>query len=102
MIIEYKMHMTDGGMKTPAWIEDGGHFHDGATNTFVGWSPDEDAREYYVPDTVTTMTQTELNTKVLALHSANKFQKTNDDGTMSNMTNAEVTAMVNAWVEARS
>ena len=46
--------------------------------------------------------QTELNTKVLALHSANKFQKTNDDGTMSNMTNAEVTAMVNAWVEARS
>lgn len=102
MIIEYKMHMTDGGMKTPAWIADGGYFNDPATNTFVGWSPDEDAREYYVPDTVTTMTQTELNTKVLALHSANKFQKTNDDGTMSNMTNAEVTAMVNAWVEARS
>jgi predicted membrane-bound mannosyltransferase len=102
MIIEYKMHMTAGGMRTPDWVEDGGYFPDTATNTFVGWSPDEADREYYVPDTVTTMTQTELNTKVLAIHSSNKFQKRDDDGTMSNMTNAEVTAMVNAWVEARS
>jgi len=102
MIIEYKMHMTAGGMKTPEWIEDGGYFSDDATNTKVGWSPEEADREYYVPDTVTTMTQTELNTKVLAMHTANKFQKQADDGTMSNMTNAEVTAMVNAWVEARS
>ena len=102
MIIEYKMHMTAGGMKTPEWIEDGGYFSDDATNTKVGWSPEEADREYYVPDTVTTMTQTELNTKVLAMHTANKFQKQADDGTMSDMTNAEVTAMVNAWVEARS
>jgi hypothetical protein len=102
MIIEYKMHMTAGGMRTPEWIEDGGYFSDDATNTKVGWSPEEADREYYVPDTVTTMTQTELNTKVLAMHTANKFQKQADDGTMSNMTNAEVTAMVNAWVEARS
>ena len=102
MIIEYKMHMTAGGMRTPEWVEDGGYFHDTATNTFVGWSPDEADREYYVPDTVTTMTQAELNTKVLAMHSANKFQKTNDDGTTSNMTNAEVTTMVSDWVAARS
>lgn len=102
MIIEYKMHMTPGGMKTPDWIEDGGYFPDTATNTMVGWSPDEADREYYVPDTVTTMTEAELNTKVLAIHSANKLQKRGDDGTMSNMTNAEVTAMVSAWVAARS
>ena len=102
MIIEYKMHMTAGGMKTPDWVEDGGYFQDTATNTMVGWSPDEADREYYVPDTVTTMTEAELNTKVLAMHSANKFQKTADDGTMSNMTNAEVTKMVSDWVAARS
>ena len=102
MIIEYKMHMTAGGMRTPEWVEDGGYFPDAATNTMVGWSPDEADREYYVPDTVTTMTEAELNTKVLAMHSANKFQKTADDGTMSNMTNAEVTKMVSDWVAARS
>lgn len=101
MIIEYKMHMTPGGMRVPEWIEDGGYYHDADNNTFVGWSPDEADREYYVPDTVTTLTQTELNTKVLALHAANKMSKLDTDGTRSDMTNAEVTAMVNAWCEAR-
>ncbi len=102
MIIEYKMHMTAGGMRTPEWIEDGGYFSDAATNTMVGWSPEEADREYYVPDTVTTMTEAELKTKLLAMHSANKFQKQADDGTMSDMTNAEVNTMAAEWVAARS
>ena len=41
MIIEYKMHMTAGGMRTPEWVEDGGYFPDESENTLVGWSPDE-------------------------------------------------------------
>ena len=102
MIIEYKMHMTAGGMRNPEWIEDGGYFSDPSTNTMVGWSPDEADREYYIPDTVTELTATELETKVLALHSANKFQKSNGDGTQSDMTNAEVKTMVSDWVAARS
>ena len=96
------MHMTAGGMRTPEWIEDGGYFSDAATNTMVGWSPEEADREYYVPDTVTTMTEAELKTKLLAMHSANKFQKQADDGTMSDMTNAEVNTMAADWVAARS
>ena len=102
MIIEYKMHMTAGGMRTPEWVEDGGYFLDTSENTMVGWSPDEADREYYIPDTVTELTATELETKVLALHSANKFQKENDNGTTSDMTNAEVKTMVSDWVAARS
>ncbi len=102
MIIEYKMHMTAGGMRTPEWVEDGGYFADPATHTMVGWSPDEADREYYIPDTVTEMTATELETKVLALHSANKYQKADSDGSMSDMTNAEVKTMVSNWVAARS
>ena len=102
MIIEYKMHMTAGGMRTPEWVEDGGYFLDTSENTMVGWSPDEADREYYIPDTVTELTATELETKVLAQHTANKYQKTNDDGTTSDMTNAEVKTMVSDWVAARS
>ena len=102
MIIEYKMHMTAGGMRTPEWVEDGGYFPDSSENTMVGWSPDEADREYYIPDTVTELTATQLETKVLAQHSANKFQKSGDDGTMSDMTNAEVKTMVSDWVAARS
>ena len=96
------MHMTAGGMRTPEWVEDGGYFPDTATNTKVGWTPDEADREYYVPDTVTELTAAELETKVLALHSANKMQKVNEDGSQSDMTNAEVKTLVSNWVAARS
>jgi hypothetical protein len=102
MIIEYKMHMTAGGMRTPEWVEDGGYFVDDATNTKVGWSPDEANREYYVPDSVTTMTEAELKTKLLAMHETTKFQKMGDDGEMADMTNAEVNTMAADWVSARS
>ena len=37
MILEYKMHMTAGGMKTPEWIEDGGYWGK-SDHTKIGWS----------------------------------------------------------------
>ena len=103
MILEYKLHMTAGGMKAPEWVDDGGYFHDSANKTFVGWSPDEADREYYIPDTVVTLTASELNTKVLAQHAANPFTRPPDgeSGDDVEMTNDEVSAMVTDWVNAR-
>jgi hypothetical protein len=98
MILEYKMHMTEKGMRTPEWVEDGGYWLNSTDNTRIGWSPDEADREYYIPDTVTTLTAAELDTRVLALHAANPF--TDPDGT--ELTNEEVSAQVTAWVNARS
>lgn len=102
MILEYKMHMTAGGMKAPEWIEDGGYYGK-SDHTMIGWSPDEADREYYIPDTVTTLTATELETRVLAMHSANPFQNPSaepgEDG--EEMTTDEVKAEVAAWVSAR-
>ena len=100
MILEYKLHRTEAGMKAPAWVEDGGYFVDSTNNTYIGWSPDEADREYYIPDTVTTLTAAELDTRVLAMHAADAFTKPSEDGE-TNMTNAEVSAMVTAWVNAR-
>ena len=101
MILEYKMHMTAGGMKTPEWIEDGGYYGK-SDHTMIGWSPDEADREYYIPDTVTTLTATELETRVLAMHSANAFTKPGTDpGEEEEMTTDEVKAQVAAWVSAR-
>lgn len=104
MILEYKMHMTAGGMKSPEWIEDGGYWGK-SDHTVIGWSPDEADREYYIPDTVTELTAAELDTRVLALHSANAFQKddpdSDDPSATVDMTNTEVSAMVTAWISAR-
>ena len=102
MILEYKMHMTAGGMRTPEWIEDGGYWGK-SDHTMIGWSPDEADREYYIPDTVTELTATELETRVLALHADNAFTKPGetpeDDNT--EMTTDEVKKMVSDWVAAR-
>ena len=102
MILEYKMHMTAGGMKTPEWIEDGGYWGK-SDHTMIGWSPDEADREYYIPDTVTELTATELETRVLAMHSDNAFTKpgeTPEDGDVE-LTTDEVKKMVSDWVAAR-
>jgi|TARA_R100000482_G_scaffold15050_1_gene4417 hypothetical protein len=102
MILEYKMHMTAGGMKTPEWIEDGGYWGK-SDHTKIGWSPDEADREYYIPDTVTELTATELETRVLAMHSDNPFQKPADNPgeDAEDMTTDEVKKMVSDWVAAR-
>ena len=101
MILEYKMHMTAGGMRTPEWIEDGGYYGK-SDHTIIGWSPDEADRQYYIPDTVTELTATELETRVLAIHADTPFMKegdTTEDRT--EMTTDEVKAEVAAWVAAR-
>tara|TARA_R110002050_G_scaffold24885_3_gene66522 strand:+ start:510 stop:776 length:267 start_codon:yes stop_codon:yes gene_type:complete len=88
MILEYKMVMTVQGMQVPPWVEDGGYF--GKPDfSFVGWSPDDDVREYYIPDTVTVLTNEQLIARVVALKN-------------SDTTEEQATARANAWITARS
>lgn len=98
MILEYKLEMSPGGMKCPDWVEDGGYFVNG--NRYIGWTRDNP--EWHIPSTVTVLTAAELDTKVLAMHTANTFQKEDDDGNTVDMTDAEVSAMVTDWVNART
>ena len=92
MYIKYKLHMTEKGMRCPPWVEDGGYFVNG--NEFIGWTPDEANREYYVPDTVTEYTQAELVTYVQGLTILD------EDG--NEMSDADVETMVNDWCSTRT
>ena len=108
-VIEYKLHVINPQkhMQAPHWVIDGGHWHNSVDKTMVGWVPAEADREYYVPDTVTTLTKAELNTRMLAIHAINKFQKikvpttdpANTPDTFEDMTEAEVTTMSNDWYD---
>ena len=101
-VIEYKLHAVDPGqaLQTPHWVIDGGNWYNPAERTLVGWTPAEADRAYYVPDTVTTLTKAELNTRMLAIHANTKYQKTTGVDTFEDMTNAEVTTMSNDWYDA--
>ena len=88
MILEYKMVKTQEGMQVPFWVEDGGYF--GKPDfSFVGWSPDDNVREYYIPDTVTVLTNEQFIARVVALKN-------------SDTTEEQATAQANAWITARS
>ena len=108
MFLKYKLHRTSIGNTTPPWVEDPGHFPDPDDNTYIGYTPDEGDRDYWVPDTVINYTQTELVTHVLDLHSRYPIlqvsAETSSDPseTPSAMTNDEVRAFVNAWATAVS
>ena len=88
MILEYKMIKTNEGMQVPPWIEDGGYYSK-PDFSFVGWSPDNDVREYYIPDTVTVLTNEQFIARVVALKDSDTTEK-------------EATAQANAWITARS
>ena len=88
MILEYKMVKTSKGMQVPFWVEDGGYY--GKPDfSFVGWSANNDVREYYIPDTVTVLTNDQFIARVVSLKD-------------SDTTEEEATTQANAWITARS
>ena len=115
-VIEYKLHAINSQkhMQAPHWVTDGGNWYNPADKTLVGWTPAEADRDYYVPDTVTTLTKAELNTRLLGIHAVKKYQKrtaverdSNGDPVnpqtyseeFEDMTEAEVTTMSNDWYD---
>jgi hypothetical protein len=99
MIIKYLMHRTGRGesMKAPEWIEDGGYFYNPVTHEYIGWSPDLNARKYYVPDTVETYTLAELTAYVQGLHADQPM--TDEEG--NDLTDAQVATRVSDWLDLR-
>ena len=105
-VIEYKLHAVASGhaLQAPPWVIDGGNWYNPTDKTLVGWVPAEADRAYYVPDTVTTLTKAELNTRLLGIHTTTKFKKPLDPEatppTYEDLTEAEVTTMSNDWYDA--
>ena len=97
MIIEYKLIKTDRGVHAPAWVEDGGYFYNQADKTMIGYTPDEANRDYYVPDSVLTLTEQQAIDRSLAIHAVTPYK--NADGV--DMSIAEVSAMVSTWYRER-
>lgn len=100
-VVEYKLHALNGGRqkKIPDFIQDGGHWFNSADNTLIGWVPDDS--EYYTPDTLVTLTKQELVTRVLGMHAVNPMTNQGDNpDDETTMTDAEVTALVEAWFDA--
>ena len=99
-IIEYKLHpIPRGGMKIPDFVTDGGYWWNPDDFTLIGTVPS--GVEYYVPDTLTTYTLAELQARQRAIH-AKYPMKVGLEADTDDMTDDQVNAAIEAWVDARS
>ena len=109
-VVEYMMHRINGSnaAKPPDWVGDRGHWHRHSDKTYVGWIDDD--REYFVPDTVVTLTKAEFVTRAQAMHTENPLKKPLFDADGNEMwdgatrlqedkTMDEVTAEAEAWYD---
>ena len=87
--IEYKLHRNErGNLSTPSWMSDGGYYQNPADKSFVGFVPVQAERDWYVPDSVSMLTEQEFVTRGMAMHKASPFQKM-ENMDMKPMTNAQ-------------
>ena len=101
-VIEYMLYKDAHKRQVPDFVGDRGHWMSPIDNTFIGWV--DDVRDYYVPDTVITLTKSEFVTRQLAIHAQVPFTKAVGDaigpgGERENMTTEEVTAQAEAWYD---
>ena len=102
-IVEYKLQKVGkNALRAPDWVEDGGYWRNPADKTLIGWVPEEADREYYVPDTVVSLTRDEFIQRLKGMHAASPFVKNDGDPVVHepvNMTEEEVVAMAGQWFD---
>ena len=100
--IEYMLIKDGHKRQVPDFVGDRGHWMSPIDSTFIGWI--DDVRDYYVPDTVITLTKSEFVTRQITIHAQYPFKKPVNGaempvGEMVDMTNEEVTAQAEAWYD---
>jgi hypothetical protein len=99
IILEYKLDAGEGGMRCPPWVDDGGYWAN-TDHTLVGVTRDNP--EFHIPSTVIRLTPAELETRQVAIHTANPMMKQTDPSEERvEMTEAEVRTAIQDWVTAK-
>ena len=101
-VIEYMLVKDAHRRQVPEFVGDRGHWMSPIDNSFVGWV--DDVRDYYVPDTIVTLTKEAFVTRQLAIHAHSPMTKPAAEGAgpmgeRVNMTNEEVTAQAQSWYD---
>lgn len=101
-VIEYMLIKDAHRRQVPEFVGDRGHWMSPIDNTFIGWI--DDVRDYYVPDTIVTLTKDQFVTRQLAIHAHTPMKKRTDGlagpgGEKVDMTDEDVTAHAQAWYD---
>jgi hypothetical protein len=102
--IEYKYHRDgEGNLQAPAWMSDGGYYPNPTDKTIVGFVPVEQERDWFVPDSVSMLTEQEFVNRCMAMHNNEAFEKIDDtQHELVKMTNAEVDAQLREFYQSKT
>jgi|TARA_R100000081_G_C4760647_1_gene139665 hypothetical protein len=108
-VVEYKLHVVGnrGQRRAPDFIREGGNLPS-TDHSVVGWVVANP--EYWIPDTIVTLTKADLVARQLALHAATPERKYTGSETDQSLmeadtdnwrdkTNAEVTSETETWYD---
>jgi len=102
VLVEYKLHKVGKNAKqAPHFIVDGGYHVSPLDNTMVGLVEDEADRDYYIPDTITTLTKEEFMARQAAIHAAHPMTSMDENMNETTMTAEEVTTIMEAWYDSK-
>jgi hypothetical protein len=106
--VEYKLHKnSEGNLKAPDWVENGGHFKNYDDNTLIAFIPDEADREWWIPDGLTTYDEQGFVDRGMAIHADSSFMKQQvipeegEDLEHVAMTDAEAEASLRSFYQAQ-
>lgn len=102
-VIEYMLHRVNGGTRKeiPGFVGDRGHWMSPLDGSFIGWV--DDVRDYYVPDTVESLTKEQFISRQLAIHSQHPFTEEPElisETPPTTLTEQQVTDQMGAWYDA--
>jgi hypothetical protein len=101
VLVEYKLHkVSKNGKKAPDFIMDGGHWLSPIDNTMVGLVEAEADRDYYIPDTITSLSRAEFLSRQLTIHASVPMVSRDEEGTETTLTDAEVTEQAGTWYDS--
>lgn len=96
-IVEYKKHLVDDELKDPEWVVRGSLLYNPLDKTYIGFVLDEEDREYYLPDTVSILTEEEVVIRSLSIHESQPYKAAHIPGE-PDLTEDQVREMVISFI----
>ena len=102
MIVEYSFVTENGETHAPSWLSDSGYFQNPDDLRLIGRAQEADLQQFSAIGDVVGLTRQQLIDRVLGIHALHPMSKlVHDTVELVVMTDAEVTAMVEAWCDER-
>lgn len=97
IVIEYKKHLINGATQNPDWVVQGDFFQNPEDNTFIGVVLPEEERDYYIPDSLITLSRDAVINRCLLIHKKFPYktpQNADDTGPMVVCSEEQIIKMV--------